>query len=103
MHEKVEQALQATLRNWTAMSRSNMDEAESTADGFEASFYLFIDVVRDWFNDLEQQPRTLEQLLELPMILTIIDLLPAPLYLNFETEAELIVENSLRHDEDKYD
>lgn len=32
-----------------------------------------------------------------------IELLPAPFYLNFEVEAELIVQKKLRIDDDKYD
>jgi hypothetical protein len=103
MDAKVEQALDATLRNWKSMSGSTDDKAESTADEFESSFYMFIDVVREWVYGLDQQPQTLEEFLELTMIKDILDQLPAPLHLNFETEAELIVEHKSRIDEDKYD
>jgi hypothetical protein len=103
MNTKVEQTLNATLRNWKSMSGAQSDEAESTANEFEASFYTFIDAVRDWVYELDPQPQTLEELLELTMIKDIMDRLPAPLILNFETEAELIVENKSRIDEDKYD
>lgn len=37
------------------------------------------------------------------MVQDILDILPAPLHLNFETEAELIMDNVLRVDEDAYD
>jgi hypothetical protein len=100
---KVKQALDATLRNWNAMSGSDNDDAESTANEFEGSFYCFIEAVREWVNGLDQRPQTLQEFLELSMIQDILDRLPAPLYLNFETEAELIVENISRFDEDKYD
>jgi hypothetical protein len=103
MNAKVEQALNATIRNWKSMSGSENDEAESTANEFESSFYVFIDAVREWAYGLNQRPQTLEEFLELSMIKDILDLLPAPLHLNFETEAELIVENQIRIDEDKYD
>jgi hypothetical protein len=103
MNVKVEQSFNATLRNWRSMSGSDHTEAESTASEFEASFYIFIDAVREWFNGLDQPPHTLEEFLALPMIQDILDLLPAPLHLNFETEAELIIENKIRTDDDKYD
>lgn len=103
MNAKVEQALNITLRNWNSMSGSNNEEAESTANEFESSFYLFIDTVREWADGLYPRPQTLEEFLEQPMIQHIFDLLPAPLHLNFETEAELIVENKRRIDDAKYD
>jgi hypothetical protein len=99
----IKQALETTLRNWNSMSGSDNDEAESTANEFESSFYLFIDAVREWTYGLDQQPQTLDEFLGLPMIQEILNLLPGPLYLNFETEAELIVDNKRRIDEDKYD
>lgn len=103
MEEQVIQALEASLRNWKSMSGPDHDEAESTANEFEASFYIFIDAVRQWFLNLEQQPQTLDDFLELPLIKAILDQLPGPLYLNFETEAELIVEHLNRVDDAKYD
>jgi hypothetical protein len=103
MSAKVEQALAAALRNWNAMSGAGGDEAESAANEFEASFYQFIDALREWVDGLEKRPQTLEEFMELPLIQDILDLLPAPLLLNFETEAELILEQQIRVDEDKYD
>ncbi|MGG2198495.1 MULTISPECIES: hypothetical protein [Paenibacillus] len=103
MDAKVEQTLEAALKNWKSMAGSENDEAESTADEFEASFYKFIDAVREWVYGLDQRPQTLEELAELPLIKHILDLLPEPLHLNFETEAELILEHKSRIDEDKYD
>lgn len=102
MNAKVEQALNITLRNWSCMSGANND-AEETANEFESSFYLFIDALRDWTYELDPQPQTLEEFLELPMIQEILDLLPAPLHLNFETEAELIIDHKTRLDDAKYD
>jgi hypothetical protein len=103
MNAKVKQTLDATLRNWKSMSGSENDEAESTANEFESSFYIFIDAVRAWVYGLDQRPQTLEKFLELSMIKDILDQLPAQLHLNFETEAEFIIENKSRIDEDKYD
>jgi hypothetical protein len=103
MNQNVEQALQTTLKNWTAMSASQSDEQEAVADQFQSSFYLFIDAVREWVYGLDPRPQTIEELLELDTIQEILDLLPAPLHLNFETEAELIIDHVLRIDEDKYD
>jgi hypothetical protein len=101
--EAVKQALDHTLLNWKAMSGSDIDEAESKADAFEASFYTFIEAVKEWYFRLDQQPQTLEDFLELTMVQEINDLLPGPLYLNFETEAELIIDNITRIDDETYD
>ncbi|GCL70209.1 hypothetical protein PN4B1_01090 [Paenibacillus naphthalenovorans] len=103
MDAKVKQALDVTLRNWNAMSRLRHEDAEETANEFESSFYLFIDALSDWTYELDPQPQTLEEFLELPMIQEILDLLPAPLHLNFETEAELIVDHKTRIEDAKYD
>ncbi|WP_159884563.1 hypothetical protein [Paenibacillus puerhi] len=103
MDTKVRLTLDAALRNWTSMSAADEEEAEGTANEFEASFYQFIDAFRDWVNGLDPRPVTLEELLELPDVQTITDRLPAPLYLNFETEAELIVDRFSRVDDEKYD
>jgi hypothetical protein len=103
MPSKVEQTLEVTLRNWKSMSKVKNDDPEFTANEFEASFYIFIDAVREWVYALEQRPQSLDEFLELPLVKEILGLLPAELYLNFETEAELIVENKSRVDEEKYD
>jgi hypothetical protein len=103
MNRKVAMTLEVSLRNWKAMSALENEEAESVANEFEASFYIFIDAVREWFNRLDQQPQTLEGFLALPAIEEIFDLLPVPLQLNFETEAELIIDNKSRIDDAKYD
>jgi hypothetical protein len=47
MEAKVKKALDTTLRNWKSMSVSQNDEADSTANEFESSFYKFIDAVRE--------------------------------------------------------
>lgn len=103
MDTTLEQALSIMLRNWSDMSSSEGEEAESTADRFEDSFYTFIDVVRNWINKLEHKPQELDEALKLPTIDNIINLLPGPLYLNFETELELILEDKGRIDDEKYD
>ncbi|KQX48226.1 MULTISPECIES: hypothetical protein [unclassified Paenibacillus] len=103
MNPIVEQALQTTLKNWNAMSASRGDEQEAVADQFQSSFYLFIDAVREWVYELEPRPQTIDELLDMDMIQEIFDLLPAPLHLNFETELELMVDNVVRIDDDKYD
>ncbi|WP_409340725.1 hypothetical protein [Paenibacillus sp. MBLB4367] len=103
METKVKLALKTALGNWNAMSNPEQDDAESTANDFEASFYRFIDAFREWVYELEQTPETIDDLFDLPFVQDIINRLPAPLYLNFETEAELILDKISRVDEDKYD
>ncbi|MBP1961586.1 hypothetical protein [Paenibacillus aceris] len=103
MNPNVKQALQTTIDNWNAMSASRNDEEEAVADQFQSSFYLFIDAFREWVQTLEPRPQSIDDLINLEMVQDILDILPAPLHLNFETEAELIMDNVLRVDEDKYD
>ncbi len=103
MEHKIDQLLDAAMRNWAALSNASPDEAETTADEFEASFYRFIDAVREWHLAMHPRPGTLEEMLDMPLIAAIIDRLPAPLYLNFETEVELMIDNVSRVDEDRYD
>jgi len=103
MATAMEQALNETLDRWSALSRAPMDDAEERADGFEASFYRLIDAVREWYCTLDPRPATLEELMAMPPIEAITDRLPAPLYLNFETEAELIIDNVLREEDERYD
>ncbi|MDD9268798.1 hypothetical protein ACFPES_17290 [Paenibacillus sp. GCM10023248] len=103
MNPPVKQALQTTIDNWNAMTASHGDEQEAVADQFQSSFYAFIEVFRDWVLSLLPRPHTVSELFDLDMVQDILDVLPAPLHLNFETEAELILDNLLRVDEDKYD
>jgi hypothetical protein len=105
MDTRVAQAFHTALKCWNSMSGAGADpdDAESSANEFEAAFYKFIDSVREWVHGLDHRPQTLEEFLELSMIQEIVEQLPGPLYLNFETEAELILENKSRIDEDKYD
>ncbi|MFC5451898.1 hypothetical protein [Paenibacillus aestuarii] len=106
MLDKVMNALETALNNWNAMFSSgsmDSDQAEETANRFEASFYTFIDALREWVYSMDNPPQTLDAFMELDAVKEMADQLPAPLYLNFETEAELIVERISRADEDKYD
>lgn len=103
MNPKVDHALQTTIKNWNAMSASHGDEQEAVADQFQSSFYTFIEVFREWVFSLNPRPQTANELLDLDMVQDILDELPAPLHLNFETEAELIMEGVLRIEEEKYD
>lgn len=102
MNGNVKEALHTMLANWKAMSADNAD-AEASANEFEASFYLFIDAVRRWVYKLEPQPQTMEEFFQLPLVEEIIEVLPEPLQLNFETEAEYILDNKTRIDDEKYD
>lgn len=104
MNAKVMQALNVTLKNWGHMSQPMPDEGPKlSAAKFENSFYIFIDTVREWIDEMDVRPQTLDEFLELPAVKEIFELLPAPLHLNLETEAELIIENKIRIDEDQFD
>ncbi|MFB9325128.1 hypothetical protein ACFFSY_04220 [Paenibacillus aurantiacus] len=103
MVEPYEPALTEMLRNWQDMSSAEEAEAEEAAERFEASFYRFIDAFRVWVWRLASPPVTIDELLALPAVRLLTDRLPAPLLLNFETEAELILERQGREEEEKYD
>jgi hypothetical protein len=103
LDKKVHESLNAVLENWQRMQSSDMDSAGDDADHFEDSFYEFIDQVRLWFEAMENQPNSLDEALVKPEIEKIVDQLPAPLYLNFETELDLIIEGKMRTEDEKYD
>jgi hypothetical protein len=103
LEARLEIALNKVLRHWNAMSGAGSEDAEPTADTFEASFYALIDEIKTWYNRLEPKPQTLDEFLECSTIIEIVDHLPPPLYLNFETEADLIIDNIIRIDDEKYD
>lgn len=84
------------LKHWEQMAGSDFDDAEEDAGRFQESFYRFMDLVRDWIESLNTRPKTVEEALQLPPLADIAANLPAPLYLNFETELELILEGQSR-------
>lgn len=103
MDTTIEKALRTMLENWEKMKKSHEEDAEEDANQFEASFYALMEQVRHWFGRLETKPETLEEALLLPDMAQIADLLPAEIYLNFETELELIVEGQTRVEDERYD
>ncbi|MCZ8521899.1 MULTISPECIES: hypothetical protein [Paenibacillus] len=103
MNDQVEQALRTALEHWSAMAGAGGGGEEAEANEFESSFYRLIDAVRKWYQGLEQPPRTLEAFMDRPEVQHLVDRLPGPLHLNFETEAELIIDHVSRIEEDKYD
>lgn len=103
MDDQLQAALERTIQGWQSMAEADPEQAEDAADFFEQSFYQFIDVFRSWVRKLTPQPRSVEELLQLGTCQTIMQRLPEPLHLNFETEADLIIDNMERVEEDKYD
>lgn len=100
----MQHSFEVLLKNWQRMQSSDgEDEAEEDANRFEESFYAFIDCFAMWLRTCQPRPATLEDVLSLPEVTRIIDRLPVPLYLNFETEVEYILEGKERLAEDKYD
>lgn len=103
MDATLEKALQTVLTNWEKMKKSHEDDAADDAEQFEASFYRWMEKLREWFDQLEHKPATLEEALRLPDVEKMTDLLPVELMLNFETELELIVEGQTRMEDERYD
>ncbi|MGG1552602.1 hypothetical protein [Paenibacillus ferrarius] len=103
MERKVEETLRACIQHWNAMASADEEDQEGAADHFQSSFYIWIEAVREWVQGMQSAPESLDAFMALPDVEEIMDLLPAPLHLNFETEAELILEDFIREDEDRYD
>lgn len=99
----IESSLATVLNNWERMQKSEMMEADTDAEQFEASFYAFIKQVSLWMNSLPQKPSTLEEALQHPVVAQIAERLPAVLYLNFETEIDLLCDGIIREADEKYD
>lgn len=99
----MDKALKTMLDNWEKMKRSEEDEAEEDANQFEASFYAFMQEVRNWVEGLEQPPKTLEEAMQLATIEALVEQLPVEIMLNFETELELIVDGEVREEDERYD
>ncbi|MED1948036.1 MULTISPECIES: hypothetical protein [Brevibacillus] len=103
MDTNIEKALCTTLEYWDRMKKSHEDDAEDDANQFEASFYRMMELIREWYDQLETKPDTLEDALLLPDVAEVAEQLPVEIMLNFETELELIVDGQIREDDEKYD
>ncbi|OUQ89143.1 hypothetical protein B5G50_07370 [Brevibacillus brevis] len=103
MDANIEKALRTTLEFWDRMKKSHEDDAEDDANQFEASFYRMMDHIREWYDQLETKPNTVEDALLLPDMAEVAEQLPVEIMLNFETELELIVDGQIREDDEKYD
>lgn len=103
MHETIEKALHTTLAYWARMKKSHEDDAEDDANQFEAAFYHMMEQIREWYDQLETKPDSLEDALLLPDMAEVAERLPVEIMLNFETELELIVDGQTRVDDEKYD
>lgn len=102
MNSIIDRAFKEMLENWQQMSVSSPEDSEADADRFQNSFYKLIELVRDWIEAMKRRPRNMEDALALPEIAKMIEFLPPPLYLNFETELECILEGHSRV-EDTFD
>jgi len=103
MDAALERALQKMIANWEKMKHSHEDDAADEAEQFEASFYAWIDHIRQWYTELPHKPATLEEAMLLPDVQQSMERLPIELMLNFETELELIVAGQTREEEERYD
>ena len=103
MQEQIHESLQRVIQNWDKMKGSQNENAEEDANWFEASFYELMEKVRGWLQHLKKKPGNLDEALEMPEIVELLELLPPMLHLNFETELEFILEGISRIEDDKYD
>jgi hypothetical protein len=103
MIELVRQELQQLLDQWKRNQQANiLENAEDEATLLEHHFYKFIDVFSEWFKTIEK-PASLEEALELLEIEEIVNRLPAPLYLPFENELDLLIDGVVQENDEKYD
>lgn len=96
MDSMIAEEFSVMLDHWERMAKSEFDDAEEDANRFQESFYRLMDMIRDWIESQNSRPRTVEEALQLPDLSPIAQKLPDPLYLNFETELELILEGQSR-------
>ncbi|MFE7062618.1 hypothetical protein ACFVAD_10725 [Sutcliffiella sp. NPDC057660] len=92
MRDKVLESLKQALDDWKMMQQTEGDEGAEWAEKFERDFYLFIDEFENWFTTLPKRPILQEEAESLDLVVTIQDLLPGPLLLNFLNELERIVD-----------
>ncbi len=95
MKDNLWNAFQIMLDNWNRMLSSEMDQAEEDADQFEASFYQFIDIFREWFFQREEKPQHIDEVLAITEVKDLIEQVPAPLMINVQTELEIMLEEGL--------
>jgi hypothetical protein len=104
MNNLLNEALEAVLVQWKRNAQTSILEgAEDAATLLEYRFYAFIEVFRKWWMSCDPKPNTLEDALELPEVQVIVNRLPAPLYLPFENELDLLVDGIDQENDEKYD
>ncbi|MGD8189616.1 hypothetical protein ACQCN2_06375 [Brevibacillus ginsengisoli] len=103
MPDDIQLTLRKMIKNWDQMKRSSEEQAEEDANLFEDSFYELIERLRQWIEGMKVKPNTLEDALSLPEIDEVVSQLPSELYLNFETELDLIIEGITRKEDAQYD
>lgn len=90
--DNVNEALKIILEDWQRMQQTKGDEGEEAAERFETNFYRFSDEFKNWFKNLDQPPKTLEDLENMEEVKNIQQSLPDPLQLNFVIEMEEIID-----------
>lgn len=103
MNIQLQQPFQQVLDQWQRNQQAHILEgAEDQATLLEHHFYKFIEAFSEWFKTMEK-PGSLEEALEVPDIQEIVDKLPAPLYIPFENELDLLVDEVEQENDEKYD
>lgn len=103
MKKQMLDAFELLLEQWARNQQTHILEgAEDQATLLEHRFYKFVEVFSQWFQTIEK-PNSLEEALEIPEIRSISDQLPAPLYLPFENELDMLVDGVQQDLDEKYD
>jgi hypothetical protein len=103
---RIRQAFETMIRDWNMMQSGTMEDQdanEDNAERFETNFHRLIEEIKLWYQALDIPPRTAEALQEIEPLQSLIEDLPAPLLLPFETELEHLVEGHERVADEKYD
>ncbi|MEW9667889.1 hypothetical protein [Ammoniphilus sp. 3BR4] len=103
MKEKMMRDLNELIEQWDRNQKTSiMEGAEDEATFLEHKFYVFIDSFKAWYETLDGFA-SLDQALAYPDIEHIAERLPAPLYLPFENELDLLVDGITQENDEKYD
>lgn len=103
VNEQLQKPFQQVLQQWQRNQQAHILEgAEDEATLLEHHFYTFIEAFSAWFKTIDR-PASLEEALALPDVQEIVRELPAPLYIPFENELDLLVDGIEQESDEKYD
>lgn len=95
--QDVHDALLRTKDAYAIMQQSDFEDASENADYFQMTFYELVDALRAWYEASAHSQVKHQSALRITEIANVLNQLPDPLKLPFETEMELMVEGYTRN------